>query len=63
MLTSNLGNAVNTEPSDVDEVTRMLDIAPVNMSLRKLTSHRRAFPNDDALSKLIYLALWNISER
>ena len=59
----------------MDEVTRMLDIESVNMdfprcarhsrpmSLHKLTRHRGAFPNDDALIKLIYLALWNISKR
>jgi putative transposase len=38
-------------------------IESVNMSLRKLTRHRGAFPNDDALIKLLYLALRNISKR
>ena len=38
-------------------------IESVNMSLRKLTRHRGAFPNDDALTKLLYLALRNISKR
>jgi len=38
-------------------------IESVNMSLRKLTRHRGAFPNDDALIKLLYLALMNISKR
>jgi putative transposase len=38
-------------------------IESVNMSLRKLTRHRGAFPTDDALMKLLYLALRNISKR
>jgi len=38
-------------------------IESVNFSLRKLTKHRGAFPNDEALIKLIYLALRNISKR
>lgn len=38
-------------------------IESVNFSLRKLTKHRGAFPNDDALIKLIYLALRNISKK
>src|SRR5688572_9681973 len=38
-------------------------IESVNGSLRKLTKHRGAFPNDEALLKLFYLALRNISQR
>ena len=38
-------------------------IESVNMSLRKLTKHRGAFPSDEALIKLLYLALRNISTR
>ena len=38
-------------------------IESVNMSLRKLTKHRGAFPSDEALVKLIYLALRNISKK
>ena len=38
-------------------------IESVNFSLRKLTKHRGAFPNDDALIKLLYLALRNISKK
>jgi hypothetical protein len=34
-----------------------------NSSLRKLTWHRGAFPNDDALVKLIHLALHNFSKK
>lgn len=33
------------------------------MSLRKITKNRGAFPNDDALLKLFYLAMQNISRK
>jgi len=36
-------------------------IESVNMSLRKVTQNRGSFPNDDAVIKLFYLALINIS--
>ncbi|HEX5363552.1 MAG TPA: IS256 family transposase [Gallionella sp.] len=38
-------------------------IESVNMSLRKITKNRGSFPNDEALLKLFYLALNNISKR
>lgn len=38
-------------------------IESVNMSLRKLTKNRGSFPSDDALTKLFYLALRNISQK
>ena len=38
-------------------------IESVNMGLRKLTKHRGAFPTDEALVKLMYLALRNISKK
>lgn len=38
-------------------------IESVNMSLRKLTKNRGSFPSDEALTKLFYLALRNISQR
>jgi putative transposase len=38
-------------------------IESVNMSLRKITKNRGAFPSDDALLKLFYLALANISKK
>ena len=38
-------------------------IESVNMSLRKVTKSRGSFPNDDALIKLYYLALRNISKK
>ena len=38
-------------------------IESVNYGLRRLTKHRGAFPSDEALMKLLYLALRNISKR
>lgn len=38
-------------------------IESVNMSLRKITKNRSAFPSDEALLKLFYLALRNISKK
>ena len=38
-------------------------IESVNMSLRKVTKRRGAFPNDESLMKLFYLALMNISKK
>jgi len=38
-------------------------IESVNMSLRKITKNRGAFPSDDSLAKLFYLALNNISRK
>ncbi|QFY42418.1 IS256 family transposase [Candidatus Methylospira mobilis] len=38
-------------------------IESVNMSLRKITKNRGSFPSDEALLKLFYLALMNISRK
>ncbi|OCX71375.1 hypothetical protein A6M27_02120 [Acidithiobacillus thiooxidans] len=38
-------------------------IESVNMNLRKITKNRGAFPSDDALLKLFYLALQNVSQK
>jgi len=38
-------------------------IESLNMGLRKLTKNRGSFPSDDALLKLFYLALRNISKK
>lgn len=38
-------------------------IESLNMSLRKVTKTRSSFPNDEALLKLLYLALRNISRK
>lgn len=48
------------------EIRKMIDTTnateSVNMSLRKLTRPRGSFPGDEALLKLLYLALKNISQ-
>jgi putative transposase len=38
-------------------------IESLNMTLRKVTKNRSLFPNDEAVFKLMYLALRNISQR
>ena len=38
-------------------------IESLNMSLRKVSRNRALFPNDEAVFKLLYLALRNISQR
>ena len=42
-------------------VTNAID--SVNMSLRKITKNRSSVPSDEALIKLIYLVLRNISKK
>jgi putative transposase len=38
-------------------------IESINMSLRKVTKNRASFPSDEAVLKLFYLALMNISRK
>ena len=38
-------------------------IESTNMSLRKVTKNRGSFPNDEAMTKLLYLAMRNISKK
>ena len=38
-------------------------IESINTSLRKITKTRSSFPTDEAVSKLFYLALNNISKK
>jgi putative transposase len=38
-------------------------IESLNMSLRKIIKNRSSFPNDEALTKLLYLAIRNISKK
>ncbi len=38
-------------------------IESLNMSLRKVTKARSSFPNDEAVIKLLYLALRNIAKK
>ena len=50
-----------------DEIRRVIyttnAIESLNYSLRKVSKHRSLFPSDEALFKLLYLALQNISRR
>ena len=51
-------------PPDIRKVIYTTNaIESVNMSLRKITKNRGSFPSDDALLKLFYLALANISKK
>jgi putative transposase len=51
-------------PPDIRKVIYTTNaIESVNMSLRKITKTRGSFPTDDAVLKLFYLALSNISEK
>lgn len=51
-------------PSDIRRIIYTTNaIESVNMSLRKVSKARGSFPNDDALLKLFYLALGNISKK
>ena len=51
-------------PSDIRKVIYTTNaIESVNMSLRKITKNRGSFPIGDALLKLFYLALANISKK
>lgn len=51
-------------PSDIRKVIYTTNaIESVNMSLRKITKTRGLFPTDEAVFKLFYLALNNISQK
>lgn len=51
-------------PSEIRRVIYTTNtIESLNMTLRKITKNRSLFPNDDAVFKLMYLALRNISQR
>lgn len=51
-------------PPDIRKVIYTTNaIESVNMSLRKITKNRGSLPSDDALLKLLYLALANISKK
>ncbi len=38
-------------------------IESLNCTLRKVTKNRMAFPTEDAVTKLLYLALTNVSKK
>jgi putative transposase len=51
-------------PSDIRRAIYTTNaIESLNMSLRKITKNRGLFPNDEAVFKLLYLALRNISKK
>lgn len=51
-------------PSEIRRVIYTTNaIESMNMSLRKITKNRAAFPSDEAVLKLLYLALKNISQK
>jgi putative transposase len=51
-------------PSEIRRVIYTTNtIESLNMTLRKLTKNRSLFPNDEAVFKLMYLGLRNISQR
>jgi putative transposase len=51
-------------PQDIRKVIYTTNaIESLNMTLRKVTKTRASFPNDDAVKKLMYLALKNIAKK
>lgn len=51
-------------PTDIRKVIYTTNaIESLNMSLRKVTKNRGPFPNDEAMFKLLYLALKNIAKK
>jgi putative transposase len=51
-------------PSEIGRVIYTINtIESLNMTLRKLTKNRSLFLNDEAVFKLMYLGLRNISQR
>ena len=51
-------------PQDIRKVIYTTNaIESINMSLRKVTKNRGSFPNDEAMFKLLYLALRNIAKK
>lgn len=51
-------------PTDIRKVIYTTNVIKfLNMTLSKVTKNRSSFPNDDAVKKLMYLALKNISKK
>jgi putative transposase len=51
-------------PTDIRKIIYTTNaIESLNFSLRKVTKNRSAFPNDDAILKIMYLALTNASKK
>ena len=52
------------EPSDIRKVIYTTNaIESVNMTLRKVTRNHRIFPSDEAVYKVVYLAMRNIAQK
>ena len=52
------------EPSDIRKVIYTTNATPsVNMTLRKVTRNHRIFPSDEAVYKVLYLAIRNIAKK
>ncbi|HQQ16798.1 MAG TPA: transposase, partial [Deltaproteobacteria bacterium] len=49
--------------ASTDSVVRTDAIESLNISLRKVIKTKSSFPNDDALKKILYLALKNIEKK
>lgn len=63
---SNWGRVIPmfAQPAEIRKVIYTTNaIESLNMSLRKVTKARGSFPNDEAVSKLLYLALRNIAKK
>jgi putative transposase len=52
------------EPSDIRKVIYTTNaIESVNMTLRKVTRNHRIFPSDEAVYKVVYLAMRNLAKK
>jgi transposase-like protein len=60
----NLTPGIFSYPEDIRKAIYTTNaIESLNMSLRKVTKNRGHFPSDEAMFKLIYLALKNIAKK
>ena len=51
-------------PEDIRKVIYTTNATPsVNMTLRKVTRNHRIFPSDEAVYKVVYLAMRNIAKK
>lgn len=51
-------------PQDIRRVIYTTNaIESMNMTLRKVTRNHRIFPNDEAVLKVVYLAIQNLSQK
>jgi putative transposase len=50
-------------PEEIRRVIYTTNVESLNYSLRKIIKNRSLFPNDEAVFKLLYLALKNIEKK